>query len=222
MRRIRSIGVAAIMLAVSSTVVNSQPAKERLDEAVQEAKTETVLESIGGPRFLVAQLFTILGTIFGVYLASYVAFQRNLKYDRLVKAQQRSDLLTALREEIKQNIERLRKFNERLPADVGTGVDDKEWPHVRSFVWQATGGSSIALDMPRILMDVQSFYGDINDLLNDVDAHRNFAHLTQSNVYDRDYFKNRLIAQLQFAEATIFPAIDEAMIASGQLLKRYP
>jgi hypothetical protein len=113
-------------------------------EVVREQRSAGFLEAVGGSRFVAAQFFTILGTIFGVYLASYVAFQRNLEYDRFVKAQQRSDLVMAMHEELKQNVERLRKFNERLPAEVGTGVSESGWPHLRLFVWQAAGRSSSA------------------------------------------------------------------------------
>ncbi len=112
---------------------------EGMEEVIREPKSTGFLEAIGGPKLIVAQLLAVLGTIFGVYLAAYVGFQRNMEYDRFVKAQARSDLLTAMREEIKQNVDRLRKFNERLPAEVGTGVQNSEWPHLRLFVWQAAG-----------------------------------------------------------------------------------
>jgi hypothetical protein len=182
---------------------------------VREPKSDALLEAIGGPRFLVAQFFTILGTIFGVYLASYVAFQRNLKYDRFVKAQQRSDLLMAMREKLK------RKLNERLPADVGDALSENDWPRLRLFVWQAARRSSSALDMPQIIIDMQSFYDDINDMLNDRSARQSFWSLTTSNTYERRQFKERLNNQLKFVEASIFPAMKEATIASAQLLKRY-
>ena len=61
-----------------------------------------------------AEFFTILASVVGVYFASYVSFQRSLKHSKLVKAQQRSALLTASREELNQNIARMRKLDERL------------------------------------------------------------------------------------------------------------
>jgi hypothetical protein len=219
--KLRTIGVAAIMAAMCLTAVNAQSLRKDKEFIEEAPKSEPFLEAIGGPRFLVAQFFTILGTIFGVYLASYVAFQRNLKYDRFVKAQQRSDLLMALREELKQNVDRLRKFNERLPAKEGIGVLDTQWPHLRLFVWQAAGRSSSALDMPRIMIEVQSLYDDVNDMLNDAEARHMFRHLTQSNVYDRTQFKERLNERLGFVETSIFAAIDETAMASAQLVKRY-
>jgi hypothetical protein len=219
--KLRTIGVAAVLAATCSTVVNAQVLKKDKEFLEDAPKVEAFLETIGGPRFLLAQFFTILGTIFGVYLASYVAFQRNLTYDRFVKAQQRSDLLMALREELKQNIDRLRKFNERLPAQEGSSVLETQWPNLRLFVWQAVGRSSSALDMPQIMIDVQSVYDDINDMLNDAGARQMFRHLTQSNIYDRTQFKERLNDLLRVVETSIFAAMDQATMASAQLLKRY-
>jgi hypothetical protein len=191
------------------------------EEVVRESRPASFFHAIGGPKFAVAQFFTILGTIFGVYLAGYVGFQRTLEYDRFVKAQQRSDLVVAMHEELKQNVDRLRKFNERLPADSGNGVLETDWPHLRLFVWQAAGRSSSALDMPQIIIDVQSFYDDINDMLNSADARQMFRRLSQSNTYDRTQFKERLNNRLKFVDASIFPAMDEARTAVAQLLKKY-
>jgi hypothetical protein len=195
---------------------------DSLEEVIRGPKSAGFLEAIGGPQFLAAQFFTILATILGVYLAGYVGFQRTLEYDRFTKAQQRSDLLTAMHEELKQNVGRLRTFNERLPADVGTGVTNAEWPHLRLFVWQAAGRSTSALDIPpKIMIGVQSLYEDVNDMLNDAEAHQMFRSLTTSNVYNRTQFKERLNNQLNLVEASIFPAMDEATTALAQLLKKY-
>jgi hypothetical protein len=193
-----------------------------LEEMVREPKAGGFLSALGGPQFLVAQVFTILATILGVYLAGYVGFQRTLEYDRFVKAQQRSDLLTAVQEELKQNVGRLRKFNERLPADVGTGVTSTEWPHLRLFVWQAAGRSSSAFDVPpQILTDLQAVYDDVNEMLNNAEARDAFRHLSSSNGFERTQFKERLNAQLKFAETSILPALDKEAARSEQLLKRY-
>jgi hypothetical protein len=127
----------------------------------------------------------------GVYLAGYVGFQRTLEYERFVKAQQRSERLTALHEELKQNVVRLLKFNERLPADVGNNVHDPDWPHLLLFVWQAAGRSVSAADIPPQI------------------------------VIDRTQFRERLENHMKFAEASIFPAMDEATNASAELLKKY-
>jgi hypothetical protein len=173
-------------------------------------------------QFFAGQIFTIIGSVVGIYLAGYVSFQRTLEYDRLVKAQQKSDLLTATREELKQNVVRLQKFNERLPADVGTGVTGPEWPHLRLFVWQAAGRSSSAFDIPaQVLTVMQALYGDLDMMLNDAEAHKNFRSLTQSNVFDRTRYKERLTTELKLAEASIVPALDNEIAVSERVIKKY-
>jgi hypothetical protein len=174
-------------------------------------------------QFLAGQFFTILGSVVGVYLAGYVTFRRTLEHDRLVKAQQKSNLLTAVREELKQNVVRLQNFNGRLPAEVGNPVTVSEWPRLRLFVWHAAGGSFGVLDIPpQILTDLQAFYGDLEQMLSDAEAHQNFRSLTQSNVYNRTQFKQSLTAQLKFAETSIIASLNNAIAGSERLIKKYP
>ena len=194
----------------------------KVDTAPFEEAERSSRSRFRGLEFFAGQFLTIVASIVGVYLAGYVSFQRTLEYDRLTKAQQKSDLLTATREELKQNVARLQKFNERLPAEVGTGVINSEWPQLRLFVWQAAGRSSSAFDIPpQILINMQAFYGDMELMLNDGEAHQNFRSLTQSNSYDRGQFKQRLVAQLKLAEASIVPALDNEIGTAEQLTKKY-
>jgi hypothetical protein len=176
----------------------------------------------GGSRFLLGQFLTILGSILGVYLASYVSFQRTLKYNRFVRAQTRSAVLTATGEELKQNIASLHRLNERLPAEVGVGVTDAEWTRLRLFVWHAVGRSSSAFDLPpEILTGLQALYEDLVDMLSDPAARQNFRSLTASNIYDRTQFKKRLLAQLNVAETSILPTLEISAAKARKLVARY-
>src|SRR5262245_51628552 len=121
------------------TVHNGMRTMAKVDTAPFEEAERSSRTRFRGLEFFAGQFFTILASVVGVYLAGYVSFQRTLEYDRLTKAQQKSDLLTATREELKQNVVRLQKFNERLPAESGSGVTNGEWPQLRLFVWQAAG-----------------------------------------------------------------------------------
>ena len=193
-----------------------------LEQVAREPKREGFVAAVGGLQFLTAQFFTIVATILGVYLAGYVGFQRTLEYDQYVKAQQRSDVLTAIQGELQQNVARLQKFNERLPADVGTGVTAAEWPHLRLFAWQAAGRSSSAFDMPpHAVTDIQTVYEDIGEMLNDAEAHQAFRSLTTSNVYERTQFKERLSQHLKLAETSIIPTLDKAVAEAEQLVRKY-
>jgi hypothetical protein len=84
------------------------------------------------------------------------------------------------------------------------------------------GSSASAFDLPpQILTDLQAFYGDLDEMLNDAEAHHNFLHLTVSNVYDRTQFKKRMNDRLSFAETSILPALDTSIAASEELIKKY-
>ncbi len=181
-----------------------------------------LLSEIGSVKFLAGQIFTILASIVGVYFASYVSFQRSLKHSKLVKAQQTSALLTAARGELQQNIARMRKLDERLPAESGIGLLDSDWPHLRLFVWQAVGRSSHAFDLPpEILTGMQAFYEDLGAMLVDTQAREDFRRLTTSNIYSRTQYKERLNALLAYAETDIIPVLDKTVAEAAQTAAKY-
>ncbi len=178
--------------------------------AAEGAAAEDFLSGIGGAKFLVGQFFTILASAVGIYFASYASFQRTLKHSKLVKAQQTSALLTAAREELKQNIVRMRQLDERLPAESGTGLSNEDWPHLRLFVWHAVGRSNHAFDLPpQILTGVQALYEDLEAMLQDASSREDFKRLTTSNIYSRTQYKKRLNGLLSEVETAILPALDK-------------
>jgi hypothetical protein len=188
--------------------------------AAESAADESLLSGFS-VKFLVGQLFTVLASAFGIYFASYVSFQRSLKHSTLVKAQQTSALLTATRQELTDNIVRMRKFDERLPGESGYGLSNEEWPALRLFVWHAAGRSSSAFDLPpQVLNGVQGFYEDLGAMLQNSAAHENFKRLTTSNTYDRTHFKECLNALLSGAETEILPVLDRTVAeAQGTVAK---
>jgi len=136
-----------------------------LDEAQRTPEKFGVLESLGGPQFIVAQLFTIVATILGVYLAGYVGFQRTLEYDRYVKAQQQSDLLTAVYAELKDNAARVNTFASRIDETGSVAIG--EWPRLRLYVWTAAGQTTSAFDMPPVaLSGMQALYDEVGETLS--------------------------------------------------------
>ncbi len=71
------------------------------------------------------------------------------------------------------------------------------------------------------MLEVQSLYDNVNDMLNDAEARQSFKTLTASNISSRTQYKDRLEKQLKFVEATIFPAIDQTTTTMAQLVKKY-
>ncbi|MGB0087577.1 MAG: hypothetical protein WBP94_19645 [Rhodomicrobiaceae bacterium] len=193
-----------------------------MEEAVIQPKKSGFLKALGGPQFILAQLFTILATILGVYLAGYVGFQRTLEYDRLSKAEQQANLLEAMHAELQHNLTRLREFVPALEKTQEGEPVYREWPRLHLFIWQASAQNSALFDAPpQTLADMQAFYEDIGGMLNDTSIRDSFQHLTQSNASDRKYFTDRFDKLLKSAETTLLPALQNAAAASRQLISRY-
>lgn len=193
--------------------------KATLDEAARPPHNG-FMAKIGGPRFLVAQLFTIVATILGVYLAGYVGFQRTLEYDRFTKAQQQASLLEALHAELKDNTTRLRKFVNTMDTTGAKRV--YEWPRLRLFVWRAAGQTQAAFDVPgRALGGMQAYYDETGDMLTGERGHKLFSNSTGSYTYDRKKFKERLDAQVKTAETVLLPSLVKATAVATEMVKKY-
>jgi hypothetical protein len=193
-----------------------------LDEAARAPIQSGFLASLGGPQFIVGQIFTILATVLGVYLAGYVGFQRTLEYDRLTEAQRQANLIQALHVELKDNAARLRAFVPLMEkTQDGEGIY-RDWPRLRLFVWSASAQNSALFDAPpNVITDIQAFYQETADLLNDAAAREAFRRLTSSNAFDRKRITEQFDALVKQAETAILPALERAAADAGQVVSRY-
>ncbi len=178
--------------------------------------------TLGGPQFIVGQIFTIIATVLGVYLAGYVGFQRTLEYDRLNDAQRRTNLMQALRAELSDNTARLKEFVPLMQKTQEGEAIYRDWPRLRLFVWNASSQNSALFDAPpSAITDMQAFYEDAGDLLKNVPMQDAFRHLTSSNASDRQVITEQLDAQVKRAETAILPTLEQAVAESEQVVRRY-
>ncbi|NJM33799.1 MAG: hypothetical protein HC850_02800 [Rhodomicrobium sp.] len=193
-----------------------------LDEAARGPHKGGVLAALGGPQFIVAQLFTIFATILGVYLAGYVGFQRTLEYDRFVKANEQANLLRAMHAELKDNATRLREFVPRMEkTQEGHGIYG-DWPRLHLFIWRASAqNQSLFTVPPQTLADMQGFYEEIEQMLNDATARSEFRSLTTSNTYSRKVFTEQFDAKIKVAETRLLPSLETAAASAEALVKDY-
>jgi hypothetical protein len=188
-----------------------------LDEAARAPKPG-FLAAIGGPQFVVAQIFTIVATVLGVYLAGYVGYQRTLQYDQFTKAQQRADLLQGLDAELKHNTTRLRDFVSKMEKTSEGIAVYGDWPRLRLYLWQAAAQTQTVFDAPpQTLAEMQAFYEDVGELLSDKQAQDMFRHLTTSNEADRRFLTERLDGYIKTAETALLPSLEQAATESVQL-----
>lgn len=195
--------------------------KSSLDQAVRPQRSG-FLAALGGPQFIIAQLFTILATVLGVYLAGYVGFQRTLEYDGLVKARQQANLLTSLHTELEDNTKRLRAHVPALEAtQEGQGIYG-DWPRLYQFVWRASAESPVLFDVPpELLTGMQTFYENMTLMLNDDSAKENFRRLTTTNAYFRNEFTKTFDNYLKGAETELLPALKERAAAANEIARDY-
>jgi hypothetical protein len=193
-----------------------------LDEATRGPKDQGFLAALGGPQFIVAQLFTIMATVLGVYLAGYVGFQRTLEYDRFTKAQQQTELLQAMGAELRHNTQRLRDFVGQMQRTQDGIAVYRDWPKLRLYVWRAAAQTPTVFEAPpQTLADMQAFYEDTGEMLANSEAHKMFRSLTSSNEFDRRQYAERMDAQLKLAEGTLLPSLEQAAAASAALAQKY-
>lgn len=194
--------------------------RSSLDEASRGPARAGFIRSIGGPQFIVAQLFTIAATVLGVYLAGYVGFQRTLEYDRLVKAQQQADLLSAMHSELTDNTTRMREFAGKLDP---TGAKATyAWPALRLYVWTAAGRTSAVFETPpQTLAGMQAFYEEIGSMLSNTQAQEWFRRSTGTYAFDRNTFKTRFEEQIKLSEETLLPTIQRAAADAAQRAADY-
>jgi hypothetical protein len=194
--------------------------RSSLDEASRSPARAGFLRAIGGPQFIVAQMFTIAATVLGVYLAGYVGFQRTLEYDRLVKAQQQSELLQAMHSELKDNTTRMREFATELDPTGATAT--YAWPALRLYVWTAAGRTQAVFETPpQTLTGMQAFYEQVGSMLGNSQAHEWFRRSTGTYAFDRNTFKTRFEDQIRFSEETLLPTIERAAADAAQRAADY-
>ena len=191
-----------------------------LDEAQRTPEKMGFLEHLGGPQFIIAQLFTIAATILGVYLAGYVGFQRTLEYDRYVKAQQQSDILNAVYAELRDNAARVKDFANRIDPSGAENVGD--WPRLRLFVWNAAGQTTSAFDIPpEALSGMQTVYDEVGEALNNPRAREWFKTSNSFFSSDKTRMKETLLRNVKTAETTLLPALLQAASPSADLIAKY-
>lgn len=181
-----------------------------------------IAAAIGGPQFFIAQLFTIIATILGVYLAGYVGFNRTLEYDRFVKAEQQANLLQALHAELEDNTNRLKEFVPLLEKTMeGHGVY-ADWPDLNLFIWNASAQSPVLFSIPSgAPTGLQNFYGTMQKMLSNPTTREMFQRLTSSNEADRQRFIDGFKEQIEYVEKTLLPSLASAAAAEETIIQRY-
>ncbi|WP_054204135.1 hypothetical protein [Pseudoalteromonas porphyrae] len=129
--------------------------KPKLAEALKTVDNKE-LKSTG---FWLNQVFLVLSTIFGVYLAAQSGLEQALKFDTYSKMEDNFYLRTSLYDEVKDNAANVRAYAERLAKSPPSSEMQYHKPNLEQYIWQTMQYSPTTLETPSIfLTQIRRFY----------------------------------------------------------------
>ena len=147
--------------------------------------------------FWVGQIFIILATVMGVYLASSQGFKQAMAYGNLQSARNNYYLRKSLRSEMHDNLALVRDYMKRL--DTG-GLPARKAPFsLDTFVWESMKNSPATMEIPSMLLgEARMFYRGVADIQQKV----------ADNTYGVKVANEKLTGMVDHIEKTVLPMFD--------------
>lgn len=122
--------------------------------------------------FWVSQLFIIISTIVGVYLAASVGLKQALTFDSLTNQESNYHLRVSLHDEVRDNISLLRHYvEETLSQNPPQALLQNQRPELQQFVWENMRFSPRTLETPSLfLTSGRRFYSEAIDIINKAES----------------------------------------------------
>ncbi|MDL2314358.1 hypothetical protein LJC36_05195 [Desulfovibrio sp. OttesenSCG-928-C14] len=116
------------------------------------------LQSAG---FWISQLFIILATALGVFLAANQGFKLAIEFDNIKSVENNYYLRKSLQSELASNVEYIREYISKVERRI-----DKPELVLETFVWDSMTYSSSALETPpALLKEAQMFYRRAREIM---------------------------------------------------------
>ncbi|WP_108945525.1 hypothetical protein [Shewanella halifaxensis] len=149
--------------------------------------------------FWVSQIFMIVATIVGVYLAAQEGLSQAIKFDDLNNKQNNYYLRHALYDEVKDNIVTINEYADLIANSTVSAYDLKNVrPTISTFVWDNMRYSKNTLETPtEILTETRRFYMLSDDLVAKLEA----------RFYGRKFGADKLKALTAEVEAITLPKL---------------
>lgn len=136
--------------------------------------------------FWVSQIFIIIATVVGVYLAAQEGLSQAIKFDALSNMQNNYHLRHALYDEVSDNVEILSHYADTVET-VSSNSLVKMHPQMGLFVWDNMRYSANALETPSdILSDIRRLYLESEKIISNIET----RHYSVS--YGKDQLQNVL------------------------------
>lgn len=176
---------------------NEKPRKHRL-KAAEKIKDmdHGDLEKSG---FWISQLFVVLATIVGVYLAANAGLKQAIIFDSITSQERNYYLRVSLHDELQDNVNHLRTYvDETLSGNPSQTALENQRPRLSQFVWKTMRYSSTTLETPSLfLTEGRRFYTRAEDILQK----------TESRTYGASHAASLLTAVLDKMEQDTLPKL---------------
>lgn len=137
--------------------------KPKLAQALKTVDNKE-LKSTG---FWLNQVFLVLSTIFGVYLAAQSGLEQALKFDSYSKMEDNFYLRTSLYDEVNDNVTNIRAYAARLAKIPPSSEMQYHKPTLEKYIWQTMQYSPTTLETPSIfLTQIRRFYSRSEFVIN--------------------------------------------------------
>ncbi|MCC5812878.1 MAG: hypothetical protein JJU06_21150 [Ectothiorhodospiraceae bacterium] len=122
---------------------------------------------LGSSGFWVSQLFIVLATIIGVYLAANAGLKQAIIFDQITNKERNYYLRVSLHDELQDNVTQLRVYAEDvLPGNLSRTMLENQRPALSQFVWETMRYSPRTLETPStFLTEGRRFYANVEDII---------------------------------------------------------
>ena len=140
---------------------------EQMSDCVEKQKIDHgELKKTG---FWLNQVFMIVSTIVGVYLAAQSGLEQALKFDTLSKLEDNYYLRMSLYDELEDAVQELERYSEILAKSPPKSVIEEQRPLLEKYVWETMKYNPTTLETPsNILSEVRRFYSKADRTVDQV------------------------------------------------------
>jgi hypothetical protein len=164
--------------------------------AVKTSKLDDEIKKAG---YWVGQIFMMIATVVGVFLAAQVGLRQAIIFDDIASKESNYYLRQSLAQEVSDNVDLLRIYNdEYLGRNVPKQTLIANHPKISYYVWETMKFSPFTLETPsHFLSETRAFY----DLAEDLIAKR------EAGILGASFVKKQMIEKLDHIEQVVLPLI---------------
>lgn len=119
-------------------------------------------DDIKRPSFWISNVFILMATVIGVYLAASQGFEQAVQFDTLRADKSNYYMRVSLRNELASNVEHMKEYIDKVAKRI-----DKPELVLDTFVWNSMTYSPSALETPSALLrEAQAFYRRAPEIMN--------------------------------------------------------